>query len=175
MSEDNGDSILEIDAGPDGPAWAAQLLEENNQQGGGEPIKPVFLDNDSLCKLARHHLVREKELGAARSDIWGMLASAESLLALRENLLLGRRKHSALPFPSLSNGQKEGLLALAEGSLEQHCFEIPPLSAFIKVNTLPRQRSATYERISSALTVLLLAAAPPTTTINTKPHSNEVL
>ena len=144
--------ILELYASSDDPEWAAQ--EENITES----------DNDDLYDLAVLHLERERQLGAARSDLAGMLSSAESFLTIRERILSG----------SMLQEKKDQLLALAKTSVEENCLEIPPLSAFITSISSQRKVSATCQRIGYAFTLLLLSAAPQTTDVNTTLLSDKV-
>ena len=170
MSQDSGSSMLEMDPGVDGPAWAEQVLclEGKKQHGDAKQSKPAPLDIQRIYKLTLSLLEREGELGAARSDISGMLRESSGILTLRTLMLTD----------SLPKREKEGLERLALRALE-NCggIEIPPLSAFIKATLLPKQSSAAVKRICAAMTILLLSTptAPQTTTINTTPLSNEVL
>ena len=144
--------ILELYASSDDPEWAGQ--EENITES----------DNDDLYDLAVLHLERERQLGAARSDLAGMLSSAESFLTIRERILSG----------SMLQEKKDQLLALAKTSVEENCLEIPPLSAFITSISSQRKVSATCQRIGYAFTLLLLSAAPQTTDVNTTLLSDKV-
>ena len=132
--------------------------------GQGTSTEPAFQDDDTLYNLTLQFLVRERELGAARSDLAGMLLNAQSLLAVRDRLLLG----------SMSQRKKEGLLAIAEDSLSKYSMELPPLSSLVKAISSPKEASAACRRTSDCATVLLLTAAPQTTSINIKALSTEV-
>ena len=156
MSED----VLEMSAGIDGPQWAEKVLS----QGAGKSNNQISELDSSLFNLALYHLQRERQLGAARSDLTGMLIAAESLLTIREKLLSR----------SLPHGQRQKLLAVAEASVRENCFEIPPFSALIKSVASEKKISTSCQRIAHGFTVLLLTAAPQKTEITTILLSHEV-
>ena len=152
MSQDN--DMLEIHPGAqDGPSWAAKILERNKEHEDDRQSKAELLDNESLFNLTLYYLERELFLGAARTDIGGMLKAAESLLKIRD---------IEMPLD-----QKEALLDMAGRALEKNPITPPPLSAFIRVELMNGKSSKKMKRISWAFTLLLLTAAPTTTTVKT--------
>ena len=69
------------------------------------------MDTDSLFDLAVLHLERERQLGAARSDLAGMLRASVSLLKIREHMLSD----------SMLQEQRKKLLDLAETTVKENC------------------------------------------------------
>ena len=140
--------VLELCASPENSKWTAH--EEDIES--------------SLIDLAVLHLEREKQLGAARSDLGGMLRAAGSFLKIREQLLAD----------SMAKEHRDKLLALAEISLEENCLKMPPLSALIGSLASPKNASAKCHRTARAFTILLLHAAPQGFETNTTLLSDKV-
>ena len=147
--------ILELHASSDDTEWKSQ---EKSTKGLCQ------LDTDSLFDLAVLHLERERQLGAARSDLAGMLRASVSLLKIREQMLSD----------SMLQEQRKKLLDLAETTVKENCQEIPPLSALIMSISTHKRVSANCQRIGRALTILLLHATPQAFESNTTLLSEKV-